>query len=61
MNKFLNIIVFVENMKIHNFKEIYNLIHVVKYAREKEGLIVLILAHKSVIVENVNLVILKEQ
>ncbi len=45
-----------ENIKIHNSKEIQSHIHVVDNAKEEEEFIVRIFVHNYVILENVNLV-----
>lgn len=55
-----NIIAIVENLRIHNIKEISSHIHAGKFVEEKEDHIVLIYVRSSAIKESVNLVSIKE-
>ena len=54
INLCLNTIAFVENLKILNYSVIYSRILVVNSVRKNVELIVLIIVHKFVIVENAN-------
>ncbi len=54
-----SIIVIVVNLNNHNTKEIFNLIHVDKFAVEKEDPIALILVRSFVIKANANLASMK--